>query len=336
MARALRVEYPGARYHVMCRGNQSRGIFQSQEDADLFVRCLGEMCVRNQAIVHAWCLMSNHYHLLLETPQGNLVDAMKWFQGTFTQRYNARHKLWGHLFQGRYKAKIVDDEDTAYFRKVSEYIHLNPADAGLVKPGKLQEYPWSSYPLYLSPPSRRPEWLTVRRVLNACGMPGDSLKSRQAYEGYMNLRHNALAAKKMNAEELADWAHMERGWVHGRREFRDRMLHCITEGDSDALNRVDDAEQRRDLSEAAAEAVLLKCLSHFGIQRKELPRIAKSAPEKMLIAGLLRYNFPVSAAWVADVLSMGHYTTVSRAMKFYDKAEGEWAKRKEEVLKFSG
>ncbi|MBL7012736.1 MAG: transposase, partial [Kiritimatiellales bacterium] len=116
MARALRVEYPGARYHVMCRGNQSRDIFQSQEDADLFVRCLGEMCVRNQAVVHAWCLMSNHYHLLLETPQGNLVDAMKWLQGTFTQRYNARHKLWGHLFQGRYKAKLIDDNDASYFR----------------------------------------------------------------------------------------------------------------------------------------------------------------------------------------------------------------------------
>ena len=69
--------------------------------------------------------MSHHYHLLLETPQGNLVDAMKWFQGTFTHRYNSHHKLWGHLFQGRYKAKVVDDEDASYFRVVSEYIHLN-------------------------------------------------------------------------------------------------------------------------------------------------------------------------------------------------------------------
>ncbi len=107
MARALRVEYEGARYHIMCRGNQSRDIFLSQDDADLFIRCLGEMCVRNQAVVHAWCLMSNHYHLLLETPRGNLVDAMKWFQGTFTQRYNARHKLWGHLFQQKGSADEI-------------------------------------------------------------------------------------------------------------------------------------------------------------------------------------------------------------------------------------
>ena len=107
MARPLRVEYADARYHIMCRGNQSREIFKTDEDAGLFVRTLGEVCVRNQVVVHAWCLMGNHYHLLLETPQGNLVSAMKWFQGTFTQRYNARHKLWGHLFQGRYKAKVI-------------------------------------------------------------------------------------------------------------------------------------------------------------------------------------------------------------------------------------
>ena len=190
--------------------------------------------------------------------------------------------------------------------------------------------------MYLSPQSRRPEWLTVLRVLNACEIPDDSLKSRRAYAAYMNLRHEALALKKMNAEELADWAHMERGWVHGSKEFRERMLDCIAVGNPDALKHVDDAEQKKDLGEAAAEVVLLKCVSHFGIQREELPRIAKSAPDKLLIAGLLRYNFPVSAAWVAGVLVMGHYTTVSRAMKFYDKAEGEWAKKKAAILKFSG
>jgi REP element-mobilizing transposase RayT len=320
----------------MCRGNQSRDIFQSQNDADLFIRCLGEMCVRNGAVVHAWCLMSNHYHLLLETPHGNLVDAMKWFQGTFTQRYNALHKLWGHLFQGRYKAKVVDDEDASYFRKVSEYIHLNPADAGVVQPGRLVDYPWSSYPLYLRPRSKRPEWLAVLKVLNACGIPNDSLKSRRAYEAMMNLRHESLALEKMNAEEMTEWRHMERGWMHGSRVFRDRMLECIKDGDPNALRHVDEAEQKRDLSEAAAEVVLLKCLNHFGMRRDELPRVAKSAPEKMLMAGLLRYYYPVSAAWIAEALCMGHYTTVTRAVRFFDNPGADWEKEKGEILKFSG
>jgi len=335
MARALRVEYPDARYHIMCRGNQSRNIFEHQEDSDLFIRCLGEMCVRNQTVVHAWCLMSNHYHLLLETPLGNLVDAMKWFQGTFTQRYNARHQLWGHLFQGRYKAKVIDDKDTSYFRVVSEYIHLNPADAKRVKPGALSDYPWSSYPIYLQPPSKRPDWLAVLPVLTACGIPDDSLKSRRAYAAYMDLRHQSLVMKTQDVADQAVWEHMERGWVHGSKEFRLRMLDCIQESDPNALKHVDDAEQKKDLGEAAAEAVMLRCLSYFGLRREELPRMTKSAPEKRLMAGLLRYTFPVSAVWIAQELSMGHYTSVSKAVRFYDQAEGAWAEKKADISKFS-
>jgi putative transposase len=332
MARALRVEYPGARYHLMCRGNQSRDIFEHQEDADLFVRCLGEMCMRNQTVVHAWCLMSNHYHLLLETPKGNLVDAMKWFQGTFTQRYNARRQLWGHLFQGRYKAKVIDDEDASYFRRVSEYIHLNPAEAKVVKPGELSSYPWSSYPLYLNPPSKRPAWLAVLPVLNACGVPDDSLKSRRAYEAYMNLRHRSVVLKTQDVAEQAEWAHMERGWVHGSKTFRDRLRDSLLE-----QGRIpEETEQKRDLSEAAAGEVLNQCLAYFKLDRLDLRRLAKSDPRKFLIAGLLRYHYPVRAQWVSEQLGMGHFTTVSRAMRFYDEAEGVWSTEKQQILKFIG
>jgi REP element-mobilizing transposase RayT len=335
MARALRAEYTGARYHVMCRGNQSRDIFLSQEDADLFVRCLGEMCVRNEVVVHAWCLMSNHYHLLLETPQGNLVDGMKWLQGTFTQRYNARHKLWGHLFQGRYKAKVIDDSDASYFRVVSEYIHLNPADAGVVSPGLLKEYRWSSYPLYLLPRSKRPEWLSVLPVLQACGIASDTSESRRAYESYMNLRHQALALKEMDRDDALAWQRMERGWVHGSAEFRERMLGCLRESGKD-LSHLVDRDQKRDLSENAAYAVLLQCLDYFCLQESELKTLKKSDPRKMLIAGLLRYHFPVSASWVSEQLSMGHFTTVSRAMKFFDAPTEDWIIAKCDILKFIG
>ena len=109
MVRLLRMEYPEACYHIMCRGNQGKNIFETNKDSDLFMRTLGDVCERNGIIVHAWCLMGNH--LLIEPPKGNLVYTMKWFQGTFTQRYNAQHQLWGHLFQGRYKAKAIDDSD---------------------------------------------------------------------------------------------------------------------------------------------------------------------------------------------------------------------------------
>lgn len=336
MARALRVEYEGARYHVMCRGNHGQRIFESQDDADLFTKTLGEVCVRNGLVVHAWCLMGNHYHLLLETPLGNLVSAMKWFQGTFTQRYNARHQLWGHLFQGRYKAKLIDVEEGSYYRAVGDYIHLNPADAGLVGQGKLADWPWGSYPLYLCAPSKRPKWLHVGDMLSACGIPKDSPSGRSAYAAYMDLRQQTVAARKTGSAEALEWERMERGWVHGGKAFRDRMLEAIRGSDPQALMHTDDMDQKRALGEMEALSLLEDCLEYFGLLRNELPRLPKSDPRKMLMAGLLRYHFPVSASWVGEVLCMGHYTTVSRAMRFFDSPGAEWVKAKKQILKFTG
>lgn len=336
MARPLRVEYTGARYHIMGRGNQHRDIFNSQDDADLFVRCLGEVCERNGTRVHAWCLMSNHYHLLLETPQANLVDAMKWFQGTFTQRYNARHKLVGHLFQGRYKSKIVDDSDPSYFRKVSEYIHLNPAAAGLVLPGELAGYSWSSYPLYLQSPIDRPTWLVVRDVLRASGLPDDSPHVRKAFNSYMEMKHAMLRLQAKDSSEQTDWAKIEQGWVHGSREFRKRLVASLAAESRATSRRLVDLEQKRDWTLEEAEKILERCLKHFKLDDDSLQKMPKSAPVKQLIAGLLRRHFPVRVQWVSDRLAMGHFTTVCRAMKFYDVPPEKWEKEKQQILRFIG
>lgn len=131
----------------MCRGNRGATVFGSEGDVGLFLKTLGEVCARTDWKVHAWVLMSTHYHLLLETPNANLVEGMKWFQGVFTQRMNAMHKIWGHLFQGRYKAKVIEQDEPEYFRRVATYIHLNPAAAGLLdrETGRLESYAWSSY-----------------------------------------------------------------------------------------------------------------------------------------------------------------------------------------------
>src|SRR6516165_6697004 len=130
MPRPLRIEYPGALYHVMARGNQGRPVFRDDTDRQLWLETLGQACGKTGWRVHAYVLMGNHYHLLLETPEANLEAGMKWLQGTYTQRYNGRHKLFGHLFQGRYKAVLVDpQEKEGYFQVVSTYIHLTPARA---------------------------------------------------------------------------------------------------------------------------------------------------------------------------------------------------------------
>ncbi len=173
MARPLRIEFAGALYHVMARGNQRQVIFHDAKDYSRFLETLGEACQKTGWRIHAYVLMSNHYHLLLETPEANLVAGMKWLQGTYTQRHNTRHHACGHLFQGRYKAAPVDAN--GYFAVVSTYIHLNPARAVLIEIGKepLKRYGWSSYPWYLSPAGKGPRKLPPRRVLEELGLGRD-------------------------------------------------------------------------------------------------------------------------------------------------------------------
>ncbi len=129
MPRKPRIEYDGAVYHVMSRGNRQEEVYRDDTDRVLFLETLTEVCARTGWIVHAYVLMGNHYHMLLETPEPNLVVGLKWFQGSYAQRFNARNREWGHLFQGRYKALLVDYGSDAYFPIVSSYIYLNPARA---------------------------------------------------------------------------------------------------------------------------------------------------------------------------------------------------------------
>ena len=188
MPRKERVEYAGAIYHVMDRGNRGEAIFRNDEDRELFLRTLGEACAKTGWKIHSYVLMGNHYHLLLETLEANLCAGMKWFQGTYTARHNARHKLKGHLFQGRYKAILIDGEDGLYFRTLSDYIHLNPIRAGIIPQGeRLESYAWSSYPALLESENKRPPWLCGVWVLGGYG-GSDSSEGRKAYQQAMEER----------------------------------------------------------------------------------------------------------------------------------------------------
>jgi len=141
MARPLRIEYEGGLYHVTSRGNAGQDIFLREEDRKRFLKTLSEVVERYCWIIHAYCLMSNHYHLLVETPQGNLSAGMRQLNGVYTQRFNLRHGRVGHLFQGRYRAFLVEKE--SYLLELSRYIVLNPVRAGIV--AFPQEWSWSSY-----------------------------------------------------------------------------------------------------------------------------------------------------------------------------------------------
>ena len=142
------MEYAGALYHVMSRGDRGLAIVRGDADRARFIETLAQACARTGWRVHAYVLMSNHYHLLLETPEANLVRGMAWLLSTYTLRYNARHRQRGHVFQGRYKAVMIEAGESGFTERVSTYIHLNPLRAGLVRwPEEgLRAYPWSSAP----------------------------------------------------------------------------------------------------------------------------------------------------------------------------------------------
>lgn len=154
MGRPLRIEFPGAFYHITSRGNEQKDVFKSQKDREKFLSYLESATERYGAAIHVYCLMSNHYHLLMETPEGNLSQIIRHINGAYTNYFNTKRKRAGHLFQGRYKAILVEKE--AYALELSRYIHLNPVRANMVKVP--EEYRWSSYRSYIGL-TGQPDWL---------------------------------------------------------------------------------------------------------------------------------------------------------------------------------
>jgi putative transposase len=159
MARPLRIEFPGALYHVTSRGNARQRVFLDDEDRETFLATLAWVVARFRWCCHAYCLMGNHVHLLIETPQPNLSRGMRQLNGVYTQRFHRRHRTVGHLFQGRFQAILVEQE--GYLLELARYIVLNPVRAKMVKTP--ERYPWSSYRPMLGiapvPPALTTEWV---------------------------------------------------------------------------------------------------------------------------------------------------------------------------------
>jgi len=161
MARPIRLEFPNALYHVMSRGNGGDTIFVEDEDRQQFLGLLAELITRYEAICYAYCLMDNHYHLLIETPKANLSQIMRGLNGRYTRFFNKKRQRMGHVFQGRYKAIIVQKD--SYLLELSRYIILNPVRAGKV--GAPEHYSWSSYCATIGK-SVCPDWLSADNLLS--------------------------------------------------------------------------------------------------------------------------------------------------------------------------
>ena len=164
MARPLRVEFDGAIYHVTSRGNARADIFQDEGDRQAFLKCLGKVVHRFNWLCHAYCLMNNHYHLVVETPEANLSKGMRQVNGVYTQVYNRRHRTVGHLLQGRYKAILIQKE--SHLLEVCRYVVLNPLRAKAVE--RLEQWKWSSYGVTAGL-REDPSWLALDWVLSQFG-----------------------------------------------------------------------------------------------------------------------------------------------------------------------
>ena len=294
MARKLRVEYARAIYHVMSRGDRREAIFHDDQDRLRFLQTLGEGCKKTDWQVLAYCLMDNHFHLVVETPQANLVAGMKWFLGTYTGRFNRRHKLVGHLFSGRYKALIVDGSGQGYLRTVCDYVHLNPVRAKLLRPEqRLRAYGWSSYRNYLQEPEQRPAWLRVDRLLGEMRIANQSAAGRRQFERTMEQRRGR--------DKPGEWEVVRRGWCLGDEEFRQELLAQM----EPQLGAHHGGEERSEAAEAKAAKLLNQELKRRGWGKRELAGRKKSDAGKVKIAQRVRSETTMSLGWIARELRMG-------------------------------
>ncbi len=316
---------------MMCRGNRRENIFQDEKDHQIFLETLAEVCERTGWVLCAYVLMPNHYHFVFQTPEANLVAGMKWFQGAYTKRHNFRHKQWGHVFQGRYKAVLIDPSDTVYFRTACNYVHLNPVRAklvGTVDTPPLEDYPWSSS-WYLSRPlSQTPEWLALNRVIEESLSQPDSLRSRRSYLAY-------LKAEAAEVDEEIGYSALRRGWFFGGSEYKSELKDDLCEhlGSLDRNSFV--GEPRRMHDETEAERLLSIAVGIVGLDLAEKDSLKKNDPKKEVIAWFLSKKTSVGQGWISKQLGMGVASSVSHAIKKVEQTKQrdvkKWASQLVEI-----
>ncbi len=233
MSRPLRLELAGGLYHVTSRGDGREDIYLSEADRLAWLEVFGQVCQRFNWVCHAWCQMSNHYHLLIETPEANLAQGMRQLNGVYTQRFNRTHGRVGHVFQGRYKAILVERD--SYLLELSRYVVLNPLRAGMVK--RLEAWPWSSY-LATCGQAPVPAWLQPDWILAQFGRQRAS-----AIRKYVEFVHEGARLPSV-------WTQLQGQIYLGSEAFVKRMQAHIEKRPS--LDEIPRA-QRRMLTQSLAE-----------------------------------------------------------------------------------
>ncbi len=282
MARPLRIEYPGALYHVTSRGNARQKIFRDDTDRTYFLDLLGKTVSRYRWICHAYCLMDNHYHLVIETPEGNLSRGMKHLNGVYTQKYNWRYKKTGHILQGRFKAIIVDKD--SYLLQLCRYVLLNPVRAKMA--GTPDAWRWSSYHA-MTGKEKPPEFLTTDWVLGQ--FSDKKRRARRLFEDFV----------MKGIHDTTLWKNVKGQIFLGEKEFIEQCKKTL--GKHDALHEVP-------RSQRFADRPSLKHLFTDNIQQKQERNNA-------IYDACIQYGYTLKE--VADFLGI-HYTTVSNIIRNHD------------------
>jgi REP element-mobilizing transposase RayT len=296
MARPLRIEFKDAFYHVMNRGRERQKIFYTPDFYEAFLQGLDEAHRRFGMEVHAYCLMSNHYHLLIKTPQGNLSRIMRHIDGLYTQRHNRLKKTDGALFRGRYKAIVVDASQ--YLLQVSRYIHRNPVEMKKPLVGVLEDYRWSSYATYLGL-NQAPGWLNRDTVYGELG-------SRQRYKSY-----KAYVDQSMDQETVEFYRLKHTPPVLGDKQFRKEAQKR-----SKSLDREID---KKGLKHPVALPQIIKAVANYyqvtgqAIKQGKCGRGNRNIP-RWVAMKLCQEVGSAKLTEIAEIFEVGHYTTVSQTI----------------------
>jgi putative transposase len=305
MARPQRIEYDGAVYHVTVRGNEQRPLFMDEGDRGRFLRALGESVESFEVRLYLFCLMTNHVHLVLETPRGNLSRFMHRLQTAYTVYFNHRHGRHGHLMQGRYGAAVVERD--AYLLRLSRYVHLNPVFTKALRnrPQRdrlafLRQYAWSSYRSYIGK-DRRFAWVDYAPILATVG-------SRDAPAGATYRRFVEAGIVRIDAAFLED-ARVSRLYL-GSEAFRARM-RALYEGLLGRQPRTEDIAFRRTGTRLPTERILQIVCAGLGVERESLLRRRRDCRARAVASRMLCDHGGLTQRQVAEVLGLRSGAAVS-------------------------
>ena len=299
---------------VINRGNYRAFLFERDSTKGAFLKCLEEACGKTGWIVHAWCLMDNHYHLAVETPLPNLGEGMRWLQGTFGMRFNRFRAENGHLFQGRYKSLVVDPGEG--LGPLCHYIHLNPVRAKTGAVDDLVRWPWCSLH-WMAAPGKRPGWYSPAAALGHAGGLADTPAGRRKYVEYLRwLAEDEPARKAMRFDR------MSRGWVIGSKDFKKELIKEHKE----AAAKPDPGDREMaGVREMVLREKLEELLRRVGKTEAEVAAERKSAPWKLAVAAAMKQGTPASNRWLAENLKMGSLPEISRKVN-------DWMRHPDERL----